>query len=123
MIRLFSKFVSGIFLLPFLFSLVILSFNLDLNALTINQNDKLSERIAKDFSRKFCNGIGFGLSQESAIDFAMKENNQIFKKKKGIENIDNKALAEKMSLFAAENCGFSLNLSEEELASNFENAD
>tara|TARA_Y100001968_G_scaffold277704_1_gene272658 strand:- start:238 stop:507 length:270 start_codon:yes stop_codon:yes gene_type:complete len=88
-------------------------FNLDIKALTINENDKLIDRIARDFSKKFCNGIGFGLSQESAIDFAMKENMAIFKKK-GIENIDNKLISEKMAIQVIDNCGYSLNFSDEE---------
>ena len=86
-------------------------FTLDLKALTLKQNDQLIERIAKDFSTKFCNGVGFGLSQESAMNFAMKENIAIFKKKKGIENIDKQALAEKVSISVVNKCGYPLDLS------------
>ena len=56
------------------------------------------------------------------MDFSIKENIQVFKKKKGIEKIDNKILAEKMSISVAEKCGFSLNLSEEEWTSVFDKA-
>tara|TARA_Y100001968_G_C18767280_1_gene440516 strand:+ start:227 stop:529 length:303 start_codon:yes stop_codon:yes gene_type:complete len=95
-------------------------FNLNLNALTIKQNDLLTERVAKDFSKKFCNGVGFGLSKESAINFAMKENIAIFKKKKGFENIQNEVLAEKISIMVVDKCGYSITLSGEEWSSDFE---
>tara|TARA_Y100001968_G_C19002328_1_gene546468 strand:- start:191 stop:580 length:390 start_codon:yes stop_codon:yes gene_type:complete len=120
MIKLGRKFISTIFLIFFSLSLVFGTFNLGLNALTINQNDKLIERISKDFSRKFCNGIGFGLSKESAMNFAIKENIAIFKKKKGIENIDNKILAEEVSISVFDKCGYQLNLSEDEWISMFD---
>ena len=108
-----SQIISRFCLILLVFSLVFGMFNLDIKALTINENDKLIDRIARDFSKKFCNGIGFGLSQESAIDFAMKENMAIFKKK-GIENIDNKLISEKMAIQVIDNCGYSLNFSDEE---------
>ena len=121
MIKLGRKFISDLFRIAFLFCFVLGAFNLDLNALTIKQNNELTERIAKDFSKKFCNGVGFGLSQESAVNFAMKENMAIFKKKKGLENIDNKFLVEKVLNTVIDKCGYPLNLSEDELVSNFEN--
>ncbi|WP_413683834.1 hypothetical protein [Prochlorococcus sp. MIT 1011] len=94
-----------------------------MNASTIKQNDELIERIAKDFSKKFCNGVGFGLSQESAVNFAMKENVAIFKNKKGIENIDTQAIAEKVSISVDEKCGYLLQLSKEQWGLNFEKGD
>ena len=94
-----------------------------MNASTIKQNDELIERIAKDFSKKFCNGVGFGLSQESAVNFAMKENVAIFKNKKGIENIDTKAIGEKVSISVDEKCGYLLHLPEEQWGLNFEKGD
>ena len=100
--------------LIFVFLFLLCAFNLKVNALTIKQNDQLIERIAKDFSRKFCNGVGFGLSQESAVSFAMKENIAIFKNKKGIENIDTKAINEKISISVIDECGYPLSLSEYE---------
>ena len=113
MIRFRNGFFSVFFLIIFVFSVVFSSFDLEVNALSVKQNDELIERIAKDFSKKFCNGVGFGLSQESAVNFAMKENMAIFKNKKGIENIDTKAIAEKVSISVVDKCGYVLNLSEE----------
>ena len=91
---------SFVFILVFIFG----SFDSVIEVSTIKQNDELVERIAKDFSRKFCNGIGFGLSQESAMNFAMKENMAIFKKK-GLESIDKKLIDEKMASTVIDKCG------------------
>ena len=118
MIKLVRQIIVNICLSSLVFPLIFWPFNLDLNALTINENDKLIGRMTKDFSKKFCNGIGFGLSKESAMNFAMKENMATFKNKKGIESIDNKALAEKISSSVVDKCGFVLNLSGEEWGNN-----
>tara|TARA_Y100001968_G_C19441322_1_gene762691 strand:- start:2443 stop:2814 length:372 start_codon:yes stop_codon:yes gene_type:complete len=120
MIKLASKLTSSLCWIALIFSFVFGSFNLDLNALTIKQNDEMTERISKDFAKKFCNGVGFGLSEESAMNFAMKENIAIFKNKKGIENIETKPLVEKILISVVDKCGYPINLSEEEWISNFE---
>ncbi len=39
----------------------------------------LIEKISKDYTKKFCNSIGFGLSRESAMNFSFSENKEIFK--------------------------------------------
>ena len=79
-----------------------------------NDNLKLINKISQSYTNKFCNAIGFGLSKESAVNFAMKENIAIFKKKKGIENIDNNILVEKVSFSVVNKCGYPLNLSEDQ---------
>ena len=119
MIKLRARSFSVFCLIIFSFFFVLCPFNLEANASTIKQNDELINRIAKDFSKKFCNGVGFGLSQESAVNFAIKENIAIFKKKKGIENIDTKAITEKVSISVVDKCGYPLNLSEDELGEIF----
>ena len=122
MVNLGRQFVEVIYMTLIVFILVFSTFNLELNASNVNQNELLINRISKDFSKKFCNGVGFGLSQESALNFAMKENMAIFSKKKGIENIDNKILFEKISSSIIDNCGYPLNISEDQLESNFKNS-
>ena len=103
--------------------LVFLSFDLEVNAENIKPDDKLIEKIAKDFSSKFCNGVGFGLSQESAFNFAMKENMAIFKNKKGIENVNGLAISEKVSSLVVEKCGYPLEISEGEWGQTFRRND
>ena len=119
MIKLASESIRVFCLIISVFSFVFLPFNSNLNASTFKQNDQLIERISKDFSKKFCNGIAFGLSQESAMNFAMKENIATFKNK-GIETIDNKIIAEKVSIAVVNNCGYSIDFSEEEWKSGFD---
>ena len=120
MIRFRNRFFSAFSLIIFVFSVVFSSFGSEVKASAIKQNDELIERIARDFSKKFCNGVGFGLSQESAVNFAMKENMAIFKNKKGIENIDANSIAEKVSIMVVDKCGYQLNLSEDDWGDTFE---
>ena len=63
------------------------------------QATDLIERVSKDFTSKFCNSTGFGLSKESAMAFSVSENNAAFKKKKGFQNIDKELLALIMGIF------------------------
>ena len=118
-----NRFFSVFTIIIFVFSVAFFVFDLEVNALSNEQNDELIERIAKDFSKKFCNGVGFGLSQESAVNFAMKENMAIFNKKKGFENIDNKAIVEKVSIAVVDKCGYPLNLSEDQWGNTFTKSD
>ena len=74
------------------------------------QIDGLISSLSKDYTKKFCNGIAFGLSQDSAMNFAINENKQVYKKKKGIEKIDNEVLATKISNSIINKCGYRLNL-------------
>ena len=119
MIHLGQKFISYFCLTVFTLFLAFEPFNLDLNALAIEPNDKLIERIANDYSKKFCNGIAFGLSKESAMNFANKDNNLIFQKKKDIAKLNNDLIANRISLSVIENCSFTINLKGEERIDNF----
>ena len=96
----------------FLFVLFVSFAPLNLKALANveKQNDRLIERISKDYTSKFCNSIAFGLSKESAIRFANKENKLIFKKKKGFDNINKEFMADKIAISVVENCGYPLGL-------------
>ena len=123
MLRFRNRFFAAFSIILFVFSVVFSSFGAEVKASVIKQNDELIERIARDFSKKFCNGVGFGLSQESAVNFAMKENMAIFNKKKGFENIDNKAIVEKVSIAVVDKCGYPLNLSEDQWGKPFIKSD
>ena len=119
MIKINNRFSSAFCLIICVFFVVCWPFNLEANALTAKQNDQLIEKIAKDFSRKLCNGIGFGLSEESAMSFAMKENLETFKNKKGIENIDFKILSDNVSLYVIDKCNYTFELSAEQWRNKF----
>tara|TARA_B100000579_G_C22130193_1_gene531678 strand:- start:43 stop:417 length:375 start_codon:yes stop_codon:yes gene_type:complete len=120
MIKFNNRFFSAFFLIISFFVLVFWPFNLAVNALTVKQNDQLIEKIAKDFSKKFCNGIGFGLSEESAKNFALSENIATFKNKKGIKNINFKILADKVSTSVVDKCNYPLELSAQEWSGKFQ---
>ena len=123
MMRFRNRFFSAFSLIIFGLSVAFSTFSSEVQASAIKQNDELIERIARDFSKKFCNGVGFGLSQESAVNFAMKENMAIFNKKKGFENIYNKAIVEKVSIAVVDKCGYPLNLSEDQWGNTFIKSD
>ena len=78
------------------------------------ENNKLIDRISKDFSKKFCNSLAFGLSKDSSLIFANKENNLIFREKKGIDKLDNELLANRISTSTIESCGYLIDLYGEE---------
>ena len=73
----------------------------------------LIKKVSKSYTKKFCNSIGFGLSKESAMNFSLKENNQVFNKRKEFKNINKELLAEATAEAVIENCGYPLNLSGE----------
>ena len=100
---------------------VFVPFNSKAIAAIDKQNDNLIEKISKDYTKKFCNSIAFGLSKESAMNFANKENKLIFQKKKGIESLNKKLLSREISISVVETCGYPINLKGEEGINKFEN--
>ena len=64
----------------------------------------------KDYTKKFCNSIGFGLSKESAMKFSFSENKEVFKTRKGIDKINKELLAQEIANSVIDNCGYQLNL-------------
>ena len=76
-------------------------------------NSVLIKKVSKSYTQKFCNSIGFGLSKESAMNFSLKENNQVFKKRKGFNNLNKELLAEEIAIAVVEKCGYPINLSGE----------
>tara|TARA_Y100001968_G_C19005248_1_gene547863 strand:+ start:251 stop:628 length:378 start_codon:yes stop_codon:yes gene_type:complete len=82
-------------------------------------NNKLLERISKDYTNKFCNSLAFGLSKDSAMTFSKKENDLIFKTKKGRDDLNEELIANNIAISVVENCGYLVNLSGEEGISEF----
>ncbi len=98
----------------FLFLIVSILFNIKvLNALEIN-NDKLIEKISNDYTNKFCNSIAFGLSKDSAMNFANKENNIIFNNKKGRDDLIQEQITNAIAISVVENCGYLVDLKGEQ---------
>ena len=102
-------------LIASLFLFVILTTNIffiqtDIAYSLESKDSNLIEKISKDYTKKFCNSIGFGLSRESAMNFSFSENKEIFKNRKGIKNIDKELLAQKIASSVIDGCGYKLNL-------------
>ena len=108
-----------LYAVPFLFILTFLGLK-TVNA-SILKNDQLMVRISQDYSNKFCNSIAFGLSRESAMSFANKENKLIFKNKKGIESLSKELIANKIAISVVDRCGYIVDLKGEEGITQFEN--
>ena len=104
----------------FIFIAIFGSFNLIALANTDKQNDQLIEKISRDFTKKFCNGIGFGLSKESAMNFADKENSLTFQKRNGFDDLNKKLLSIKIAYLVIDTCGYPLDLKGENGVHEFE---
>ena len=74
----------------------------------------LIRKVSESYTKKFCNSIGFGLSKESAMNFSLKENNQVFNKRKEFKDINKELLADKIAIAVVEKCGYPINLSGEQ---------
>tara|TARA_B100001250_G_C19698088_1_gene743541 strand:- start:438 stop:830 length:393 start_codon:yes stop_codon:yes gene_type:complete len=73
----------------------------------------LIKKVSQSYTKKFCNSIGFGLSKESSMDFSLKENNQVFSKRKQFNNMNKELLAEEIAIAVVEKCGYPIKLSGE----------
>ena len=73
-------FISFLFLFP-----IDSAFSKDIPQKNI---DNLSNKVAKKFSRTFCNTSNFGISDEGAIEFAIGETKKEFSKNKLIEFVN-----------------------------------
>ena len=76
-----------------------------------SEDTVLIRKVSQSYTKKFCNSIGFGLSKESAMNFSLKENNQVFNKRKNFKNINKELLAEEIAIAVIEKCGYPIKLS------------
>ena len=74
----------------------------------------LIKKVSESYTKKFCNSIGFGLSKESAMNFSLKENNQVFNKRKEFKDMNKELLADKIAIAVVEKCGYPIKLSGEQ---------
>ena len=120
-IKIKKKICLDVYLLVFLFFTTLNFHYLKSVDASVIKNDKLIGRISKDYTNKFCNSIAFGLSKDSAMIFAMKENNMIFKNKEGMDNLDKELLANTIAVSVVDRCGFLLDLNGERGTKEFTN--
>tara|TARA_B100000579_G_scaffold430931_1_gene445159 strand:- start:1078 stop:1482 length:405 start_codon:yes stop_codon:yes gene_type:complete len=115
-----KNFMSLITFLFGAYSILFIFYPVELNALE-NADNILIKKVSQSYTKKFCNSIGFGLSKESAMKFSIKENNQVFKKRKKISDINKEVLAEEIAISVIEKCGYPINLSGEKGILEFKN--
>ena len=115
-----KRFLTSLFSFLFIVLLVFGPFNFQVLASSEEYNDQMIQKISKDYTKKFCNGIAFGLSKESAMNFANKENYLIFHKKKGFEDLNKDLIANRIATLVVENCGYLLSLKGQEGINKFE---
>ena len=108
-------------LLIFIACLTLIPFHKEVLAASESHNTVFIKKVSKDFTKKFCNAIGFGLSQESAMVFSLEENKQVFKKRKEINDVNKDLLAEEIAISVVEKCGYPINLSGEKGIIDFKN--
>ena len=108
-----KKINSRLIAIIFLICSTLIIFNADEIYALESVDSVLIKKVSKSYTQKFCNSIGFGLSKESAMNFSLKENNQVFNKKKDFDNINKELLAEEIAIAVIEKCGYPIKLSGE----------
>ena len=109
----FKKSTLRLFAFVFLIYSTLIMFNVEEVYASENVDSVLITKVSQSYTKKFCNSIGFGLSKESAMNFSLKENNQVFKKRKEFNNVNKELLAEEIAIAVVEKCGYPINLSGE----------
>ena len=105
-----KKRILGVFSFIFILCVTLIPFHTDTLYALENDNSIFLKKVSKSYTRKFCNAIGFGLSKESAMDFSLEENKQVFEKRKEMNNINKDQLAEEIAKMVIEQCGYPINL-------------
>ena len=121
MIEKLKKIIPSLFALLFFIQFTLFFVHTEELYASENSDNLLLEKVSRSYTKKFCNAIGFGLSKESAMNFSLKENNQVFNKRKDFININKDLLSEKISLAVIEKCGYPIELTGEKGIQEFKN--
>ncbi len=97
------------------------SFDIAVVSAAESEPSVLVKKISKDYTKKFCNSIAFGLSKESAMKFSLEENKKVFEKRKGFKDINKDSIAEEIAISVVYSCGYPLNLFGEKGIKEFQN--
>ncbi len=117
----FKRIISSLFTIVFLMSSTLFIFSAEKLHASESADSALLKKVSLSYTKKFCNAIGFGLSKESAMNFSIKENNQVFNKRKGFNNINKDLLSEKIAVGVIEKCGYPINQTGEKGIQEFKN--
>ena len=121
MIKKLKKLIFDLFSLVFIVYSTSIIFHTQILYASEADQSVLIKKVSQSYTKKFCNSIGFGLSKESAMNFSIEENKQVFKKRKGMNNINRELLAEEIAISVIEKCGYPINLSGEKGINEFKN--
>ena len=106
----FKEITLRLFAFILLISSTLIIFHTEESYASESVDSVLIKKASQSYTKKFCNSIGFGLSKESAMNFSLKENNQVFNKRKGFNNINKDLLAEEIAIGVVEKCGYPISL-------------
>ena len=109
----FKEITLRLFAFILLISSTLIIFHTEESYASESVDSVLIKKASQSYTKKFCNSIGFGLSKESAMNFSIKENNQVFNKRKGFKNLNKDLLAKEIAIEVVEKCGYPINLSGE----------
>ena len=121
MINKFKNTITRLFALFLFIPSIIIIFHAEKLYASENSDIVLINKVSRSYTKKFCNAIGFGLSKESAMNFSLTENNQVFKKRKDFYNINKDVLSEEIAKSVVDKCGYPLNLTGEKGILEFQN--
>ena len=117
----FKKIIYRLLSFIFLISSTLIIFDAEKLYASESTDSILIKKVSQSYTKKFCNAIGFGLSKESAMNFSIKENDQVFNKRKEFKIINKDLLSEKIAIAVVEKCGYPINLSGEKGIQEFKN--
>ncbi len=91
----------------------------------LTRENSIQEKLAKNYSNKFCNAIGIGLSKESALKITIQENSDIkynptlwlrlaLNSDQNLNDINQDQLINTVSSRIIDDCGFAINIQDEE---------
>ncbi|WP_269606528.1 hypothetical protein [Prochlorococcus marinus] len=108
-----KKIIFKLFSFIFIVSSTLFLFQTETLYASESDQSAFIKKVSRSYTKKYCNAIGFGLSKESAMNFSIEENKQVFKKKKEFNSINQDILAEEIAISVVEKCGYPINLSGE----------
>ena len=117
-----NKVILGLFTCIFTLISTMIIFQTEVLYASENHDSDFIKKVSKSYTKKCCNAIGFGLSKESAMNFSIEENKQVFKKRKEMNNINKELLADEIALSVVDSCGYQLNISGEKDIQEFSNS-
>ena len=118
------------FFFSLIFSLIFIQYVPSVTASELNKDTTIQQKIANNYSKKFCNAIGIGLSTESAARLAINENKNpkfnsslwldiAFSGEEKVKEADSKELFGLISKAIAKDCGRAIELYSNEDIDNF----